>query len=60
MEHLGNGLILIANGAWTIVTAIVHPTVLGVLVLIGACAWLAQLEIDEVDRSASKPLVDRH
>lgn len=60
MEHLGNGLITLANGLWTTVTAVAHPLVLGSVVMAAALAWLARLEVDELDRSASKPMVDRH
>lgn len=60
MEHLGNGLITLANGLWTIATALVSPMVLGALVLALALAWLSKLEVDELDRSGTKPLVDRH
>lgn len=60
MEHLGNGLITLANGLWTTVTAVVHPLVLGSGVTAAALAWLARLEVDELDRSASKPMVNRH
>lgn len=58
-ELLAAGAITILNGAWTAVTAVVHPITLAVLVLGASFAWLALLEADELDRQGTKPEIAR-
>lgn len=60
MDALGYGLITLINGLVTMVTTLVHPALLGGLLLVAGLAWLARLEHDELDRQGVKPMVNRH
>lgn len=60
MDTLGYGLITLVNGVVTTVTTLVHPLLLGGILLAASLLWLARLEHDEMDRMGVKPMVDRH
>jgi hypothetical protein len=60
MDHFGNGIVTVFNGIWTTLIAVASPLTLGLLVLVAGLGWLARLEVDELDRQASKPRIDRH
>lgn len=60
MDQLADGLVTVFNGAWATVTSLTHPGVAGLLVLAGGLAWMARLELDELDRHGTKPTVERH
>ena len=61
MTAISSGFTTLVNGLITIGHGAIQPWVALTLV-IGAClAWLAALEIDQMDRvSAGKPSVERH
>lgn len=60
METLGNGLVMLANGAWETAGALASPLTLGLIIIIGGLAWMARLELDDVDRANSKPEIGIH
>lgn len=60
METLGNGLVILGNGAWETVSALASPLTLGLVLIIGGLAWMARLELDDVDRANSKPEIGIH
>lgn len=60
MEDLGHGLVTLLNGAYVLVSSLLTPTALFVVLSAAALAWLARLEVANLDRRAAKPEVGRH
>ncbi len=60
MNDFAAGLITLCNGAYAAVATMLSPVSLFVLVSAGSLAWIARLEIAELDRRAAKPEVGRH
>lgn len=55
MNVLTNGLVTLYNGARTTLDGVVSPVPLLVIVLAASFAWLALIELDELDRQGRKP-----
>lgn len=60
MEDLGHGLITLANGAYALVSTLMSPVSMFVVLSAASLAWLARLEVANLDRRAAKPEVGRH
>jgi hypothetical protein len=60
MEPLGHGLIVLYNGVAAALGTVVSPVVGAGLVVAAAFVWMARLEIDEMNRRATKPQVGLH
>lgn len=60
MEPISTGLILLLNGALSAAGTLADWRVLTGLATIAGLAWLARLEIDNLDMRAAKPRVQRH
>ncbi len=60
MSVLSAGLLTLLNGLLALVGAIISPVALAVLVLGVGFLWLARLEIDQLNRQATKPEIGRH
>ena len=60
MEQLTSGFTVLLNGGLTSITALANWTVVFGLLTMGSLAWLSRLEVDDVDRRATKPTVARH
>ena len=60
MNVVGTGLVLIANGAVEIATALFSPVALVGVAALVALWWLATIEIEELNRLGVKPDVPRH
>lgn len=60
MSDLGNSLFTLLNGAANILTALAHPLVWVVLTMAAGFAWLALVELDDVNRRGTKPFIGRH
>lgn len=60
MDILGTGLVLIANGALTMIGQLASfTTIVAVIAGVGLW-WLALMEIEELDRQGVKPNVIQH
>lgn len=60
MDAIGTGLALIFNGLLSLGAGLFGWPTLLILVLVSSLAYLATLEIAELDRSSYKPNVERH
>lgn len=60
MDPIGNGLITFVNGLQSLIGVALSPFAIAVVVAISALAWLALIEIEELDRQGGKPEVGRH
>lgn len=60
LDALANLLVTLANGLLGIFTATIHPVFLGGVVAAACLLWLAGIEIEELDRAGTKPMVGRH
>jgi len=60
MSTLADGLVIIINGALSVVGHLVSWNVLVGAAIAASLAWMARLEMDQADRSAIKPHVGRH
>ena len=60
METLGNGVITMANGALTILGMAASPVAIALVALAGGLAWMALIEVEELDRQGTKPEVGLH
>lgn len=60
MEHLASGIITLLNGLWFALGAFASPLAIAGVLAAASLAWLARMEVDELDRQGVKPLVDRH
>lgn len=60
MELFGHGIVLIVNGALDLLGRLASPVAVAAVVIAVGLAWMARLEIDEVNRSASKPEIGIH
>jgi hypothetical protein len=60
MEQLGYGLIILLNGVFAAFGALLTPLTAAAVVTACSLGWMARLEIDEVNRRATKPQVGLH
>ena len=60
LEHVANILVTIANGAATVIGAVADLRVVLVAVSAASLAWLAAVEIEQLDRKGYKPGVRAH
>lgn len=60
MDAMGNGLVLLLNGLLTMLGWLASWPVLLTVVTAVSLAYLAHLEVGELDRSTAKPDVERH
>lgn len=60
MDALGTGLALIVNGLLQIGSQLLGWHTLLAFALLGSLLYLASTEIAELDRTSSKPKVERH
>lgn len=60
LDALGSGLALIFNGLLVLGEQLVGWHTLLVLALGASLAYLASVEVAELDRDSSKPMVERH
>jgi hypothetical protein len=60
MEQLGHGLIVLYNGVVAAFGALLTPITAAAFVVALSFAWMARLDLDEMDRRAAKPQVGMH
>lgn len=60
MEQLTSGFTVLLNGGLTSIAALANWSVVFGLLTAGSLVWLSRLEVDDVDRRATKPTVARH
>jgi len=60
MNVLINGVTAMANGALTALHDLASPACIAMVVAGVSLAWLARIEVDEMDRQATKPTIDTH
>jgi hypothetical protein len=60
MQVLADGLVTLFNGCYTAVMAATTPAALFLIVSGASLAWVARIEVADLDRRASKPEVGRH
>jgi hypothetical protein len=60
MDTLGAGLITIFNGLHAAVSHVMSPVVLAICVLGASLAWLAAVDLEELNHRGTKPRVGRH
>lgn len=60
MDTISNGLISIANGIIDLAGKVVSPISVIVVILVVSYSWLCLIELDELDRQATKPEIGRH
>lgn len=58
--ELSNGLVTIFNGVYNAVGHLVDPFVLAAVACGVSLAWIARLDMAELDRQGAKPVVKRH
>ena len=59
MEPLANGLVTVFNGLQTLFNGLLTPVVVMGIAIGGALAWLALIELDELNRQGTKPEIER-
>lgn len=59
MDALANGLVTIVNGLWAIVDGLLSPVALMSIVIAASLAWIALIELDELNRQGTKPEIER-
>lgn len=60
MDELASGIITLLNGIWMALTSLASPLVLAGVAMAAGLLWLALIEVDDLDRQGSKPVVERH
>lgn len=60
MEILVAGFTVIANGLLTVARAVLSPVAALVLIMAAGLAWMAVIEIEELNRRSSKPTTPLH
>lgn len=60
IDAMSAGAVSVVNGVWALLTLFSSPTAVALTVAAASCAWLARVEIAEMDRMAAKPDVGRH
>jgi hypothetical protein len=60
MQVLSDGLVTLFNGAYSTLQAALSPVAMFVILSAGSLAWLARIEVADLDRRAAKPEVGRH
>lgn len=60
LSSLGDGLIVIVNGAWSVAATALSPMTAAAIATVAGLVWLARLEIDELNRQGSKPDIGMH
>lgn len=59
MNALTNGLITVANGLVALADGATTPVALMCAVVAASLAWLALIELDELNRQGTKPEIER-
>lgn len=60
MTALGNGLVLLFNGLVSLFGFLSNGITIAVIFVFLSLAWLAFMEIEELNRQGSKPEIGRH
>jgi hypothetical protein len=60
LDALSNGLIATFNGLWAMTGGLISLRVALGVAIVGSLAWLAAIEIEELDREGTRPGVRRH
>lgn len=60
LGHLGDGLVVLVNGAWAALSTALSPLTAAALATVFGLIWLARLEIDELNRQGTKPDIGMH
>ena len=60
MRIFSNSLITLTNGAFDFITRLFSPVSVILILLVISLAWMALLEMDEMNRQGTKPEVGRH
>lgn len=60
MDAVANGLVTLFNGLVGVLDAVASPWTFAIGAIAASLAWLAVIEIEELDRQAAKPEVGRH
>lgn len=60
MDVVANGLVAIANGALSALSAVMSPVSFAIVVAALCLGWLARLELDELNRHTNRTEVRRH
>jgi hypothetical protein len=60
MRIFSNSLITLTNGAFDFITRLFSPVSIILILLVISLAWMALLEMDEMNRQGTKPEVGRH
>lgn len=59
MNTLTNGIFTIINGSATLLNYALKPASLMLIICALSLMWLALIEVDEVDRQGTKPVIGR-
>lgn len=59
-QALTNGMTTIINGGFNAVSAVADPFSIAAIASAVSLAWVARLEMAELDRQSAKPHVKRH
>jgi hypothetical protein len=60
MIDLGNSIVSLVNGLYSILNIIISPNVILAFVLFVSLFWVFLIEIDELDRQGTRPEIGRH
>jgi hypothetical protein len=60
MDTLGAGIITIFNGLHAAVSHVVSPLTIAIGLLAASLAWLAAVDLEELNHRGAKPRVGRH
>ena len=60
MDALAAGLVTLLNGLFKAIGALASPVVIATVLAAAALAWLAVIEIEELNRQGTKPGIGRH
>lgn len=60
MSTFGQGLVILVNGVVDIVGRVLSPVAFCAVVVIAGFAWMARLEVDDMNRDAAKPEIGMH
>ena len=60
MNSLINAFVAFANGLYNLTHHLASPGTAAVVIIAASLAWLACIEIDELNRRGTKPTVETH
>jgi hypothetical protein len=60
MIDLGNSIVSLVNGLYSILNIIISPNVILAFILFVSLIWVFLIEIDELDRQGTRPEIGRH